>query len=1098
MISLSAALIAILAKQWLNYLHAGLSPIPATRARYRQFRIEGTQKWRLPAVISFIPIMLHISLLLFFVGLVEFVWPLNEAVAIFTSILVCTTAAVYFGANILAYVYTDCPYKTSATVFVSQVLSRLAKLVRNVCLAAVLTWTSLSIRCRAFLHALVRYRDHSSQSAPLGIPLASVRRVDTFVPLRQARSFQSLRLLSFRGHEDQHISRNTETLDAHILQWLLRHRHHLSSLDQLHRSIISFPDLVRHRRLFIADGVYEFLEQRLALMYPVDISFTGLPSEKREGVTAIMRALAFLHTEADVDGPEYLENVRDDGLPRVTRLPPCVTLRSRPSTTTSASPSLSALLKRLLSDSEASPLPVGMAAYILRLAATINLREVLSPDRISRERVAETFLHHLGLIPSSPFAPFHPPTSPEEYLHAINSIIHFALHDIADPCREGTSHAVRYWLDNFTNITIRVPLDSAARIRIFWAICVLAWALHYQNDYSTVRPRIPRLSSVQPLLTPLAELLDVNQDPAVVTAVVIALDQMLLTRASGRLGARNEAERSTRDALWTTLRTAYPRFVGQLCDKLSKGAVGSDAAFERYLVPFARIALHLSFGQSGLHPHDVEQLRSLPATVLRIFQYILPPNPTATRPHYDTSHLPTVDPPHQSRRSNISRNELRGWVYRAASRFVELSCGAPKSPGDQYPLMSSELVYEDIRSSETVARGYVIAMQAISASIQARGPDDSSEIRMAFGAFTEHLFYAALSKPADDVEDWARPLLVMVLEERGLQRMLSATADLSQGGPLNIAAHVLHYIIYTDTLRRPLATEPRSYGVNIDVGASRIIKALAYAYPDFLERLEGRLLKGEMLERQTHMEIISISGLLLICYQYPRHSGDPSSPPPIDLDLVDQVLAFFSVCLSLPNSSRTLSGPQMQGLGTSPPWGQFAGVPPTRSELGGLSMVLPEDNPRHTHAFRVNPEAVAVKLVRILAVLGDSVVPMTDQKEHVGCERCRITGEEAKVLRGKLSGLRDPMGKLLLEGMVRIVIWTLHVMWGGKGSVFGSLRRELLEHNLAFRLRCFQRRRDEVGVVANMIALRLKGTELHRRGTPLRLLQGCSAGHTVT
>ncbi|RPD79301.1 hypothetical protein L226DRAFT_550775 [Lentinus tigrinus ALCF2SS1-7] len=101
-ISLSAALIAILAKQWLNYLHAGLSPIPATRARYRQFRIEGTQKWRLPSVISFIPIMLHISLLLFFVGLVEFVWPLNEAVAVFTSVLVCAIVTVYFGANILA------------------------------------------------------------------------------------------------------------------------------------------------------------------------------------------------------------------------------------------------------------------------------------------------------------------------------------------------------------------------------------------------------------------------------------------------------------------------------------------------------------------------------------------------------------------------------------------------------------------------------------------------------------------------------------------------------------------------------------------------------------------------------------------------------------------------------------------------------------------------------------------------------------------------------------------------------------------------------------------------------------------------------------
>ncbi|KAI0350933.1 hypothetical protein OH77DRAFT_1359860, partial [Trametes cingulata] len=100
-LSLAAALITILAKQWVNYLLAGLSPHPSTRARHRQYRVDGMHKWNLPAIISFLPILLHISLLLFFTGLVDFVWDLNDSVAIISALLVCSTAGVYVTANIL-------------------------------------------------------------------------------------------------------------------------------------------------------------------------------------------------------------------------------------------------------------------------------------------------------------------------------------------------------------------------------------------------------------------------------------------------------------------------------------------------------------------------------------------------------------------------------------------------------------------------------------------------------------------------------------------------------------------------------------------------------------------------------------------------------------------------------------------------------------------------------------------------------------------------------------------------------------------------------------------------------------------------------------
>ncbi|EIW55906.1 uncharacterized protein TRAVEDRAFT_128690, partial [Trametes versicolor FP-101664 SS1] len=100
-LSLSTALIAILAKQWVNYLLAGLSPVPSSRARHRQYRMDGMRRWNLPAVLSFLPVLLHISLLLFFTGLVDFIWGLNDTVAIISAVLVCITAFVYFLANLL-------------------------------------------------------------------------------------------------------------------------------------------------------------------------------------------------------------------------------------------------------------------------------------------------------------------------------------------------------------------------------------------------------------------------------------------------------------------------------------------------------------------------------------------------------------------------------------------------------------------------------------------------------------------------------------------------------------------------------------------------------------------------------------------------------------------------------------------------------------------------------------------------------------------------------------------------------------------------------------------------------------------------------------
>ncbi|PBK79694.1 hypothetical protein ARMGADRAFT_860882, partial [Armillaria gallica] len=69
-LSLATALFAVLADEW--YCHY-LSPVagdPQVRSRTRQLRYTGLIEWRVSTLIKVLPLLLHLSLGLFFVGLV--------------------------------------------------------------------------------------------------------------------------------------------------------------------------------------------------------------------------------------------------------------------------------------------------------------------------------------------------------------------------------------------------------------------------------------------------------------------------------------------------------------------------------------------------------------------------------------------------------------------------------------------------------------------------------------------------------------------------------------------------------------------------------------------------------------------------------------------------------------------------------------------------------------------------------------------------------------------------------------------------------------------------------------------------------------------
>ncbi|KZO99177.1 hypothetical protein CALVIDRAFT_511433, partial [Calocera viscosa TUFC12733] len=76
-ISLFAAVTAMLVKEWLRAYHADTAHVPIERAQQRQFRYDGLVKWCLPNIVSALPLFIHLSVFLFFIGLVVYTWSLS-------------------------------------------------------------------------------------------------------------------------------------------------------------------------------------------------------------------------------------------------------------------------------------------------------------------------------------------------------------------------------------------------------------------------------------------------------------------------------------------------------------------------------------------------------------------------------------------------------------------------------------------------------------------------------------------------------------------------------------------------------------------------------------------------------------------------------------------------------------------------------------------------------------------------------------------------------------------------------------------------------------------------------------------------------------
>lgn len=138
-VSLAVALLSILVKQWLDEYdtHTSFSaPSLKYWARRHHVYYAGLHSWGVPALISFLPLLLHLALFLFFAGLILFLYPLDGAIAYALMAVVSGILLFYSLSLVLPVWRVECPsytpLLTQARRGVSAAISTLLFLARSV------------------------------------------------------------------------------------------------------------------------------------------------------------------------------------------------------------------------------------------------------------------------------------------------------------------------------------------------------------------------------------------------------------------------------------------------------------------------------------------------------------------------------------------------------------------------------------------------------------------------------------------------------------------------------------------------------------------------------------------------------------------------------------------------------------------------------------------------------------------------------------------------------------------------------------------------------------------------------------------------------
>ena len=204
-LSLSVSMMAILVKQWIHAYYSGLTGLPKTYARIRQFRYDGIQKWHMSGIISALPSVMYLAALLFFAGLLVLLHYLDSTIYYVCVAILVVTGIGHIGTTVFPMLDPSCPFQTPASQFVDQMTQVISYYMTR-------TWYIVIHRLLAILDSLwglsygsmLRIRQHLFKmytSAELSLQ-------------------QQLKMTIHLEREKQNIISQIPELDAHALVWL--------------------------------------------------------------------------------------------------------------------------------------------------------------------------------------------------------------------------------------------------------------------------------------------------------------------------------------------------------------------------------------------------------------------------------------------------------------------------------------------------------------------------------------------------------------------------------------------------------------------------------------------------------------------------------------------------------------------------------------------------------------------------------------------------------------------------------------------------------------------------------------------------------------
>ncbi|TRM67314.1 hypothetical protein BD626DRAFT_564286 [Schizophyllum amplum] len=272
-LSLSAALMAVLVKQWLQAYNSNVSGTPKHQALVRQFRLLGVERWNVPLIVGLLPMLLHLSLLLFFVGLSLYVIALDTTIAAVVIGIAATAYSLFIVANILPMVDCQCPYKSP--------LSQLVYISLQYILNSTLEWLRGCAGDRP---------DVLPQTSPSPAPSRWASVASRILSAIYSTSAQPL---TARPREAAAVTKREDKLMVECLNWVYSTSSNPTVINITAQAVSGLPhDVARISHSEMRDGLLERLSLRVSQYYG------NRDPEELRGIERLARGLLFF----DIDG----------------------------------------------------------------------------------------------------------------------------------------------------------------------------------------------------------------------------------------------------------------------------------------------------------------------------------------------------------------------------------------------------------------------------------------------------------------------------------------------------------------------------------------------------------------------------------------------------------------------------------------------------------------------------------------------------------------------------------------------------------------------------------------------------------------------------